>query len=604
MAQSIRLRFLRIGDDRYRIMSLTFSLGDTLGEVLETIVEKHKAWGLGLFYVGDFRPIFYRTDRAFDDIPQSLDELDERDLPLHLNEEVGEHWPDVTQVNEEHVQLLLSLTRTYDVVVSPQQTTQEHVEDELAQLPSTLRQLTAKQRATVEGFLNKPPPSEAAEPFNFRRQQTSDTDEALYNGRPFDLSGLPVQFYHPVFDNFLQYLEATGPISASEYKNMVEFVHESQEIYDQEHPRLKALLPYLDILLNPDITSEPVVGKCGPSGLVKSTQSGVPSFSAIIEIHDEIGTGNCDPSVLVGEAYGTCWSQPESSRIRNLCCCPSLLIAIAGPWICVLGAVYLDRIVIQPLTDYILLGDHPQRDKHLTRLVRLFRAARTSIAELSEYYKTLELPPASASSAHINIGNPARFFPLVREFQGPSGHTVKFQYEGPIDNYEIHGPVFAARTESGERIVVKFAEQYHIEGHRLLASNGLAPKVLFYRGPTYAGGYHLVIMERIGSGSLYDWARSHAGELAPIRQDVEKALKILHEADLVFGDLRAPNVIVSECDSVRPRGMLVDFDWCGREGEVRYPAAMNEKIGWATGAEAGALIMRQHDRDMLERLFQ
>ncbi|QRV79743.1 hypothetical protein RhiJN_07758 [Ceratobasidium sp. AG-Ba] len=385
-------------------------------------------------------------------------------------------------------------------ILSPPQATQRRVEDELAQSPSAFRRLTTKQQATVEGFAKKQPPSKAAQPSNHRRQQTIDADAALYNGRPFGLS---------------------------------------------------------------DIALESTVGKCKPDGLVKSTQSGAPFFSSIIEVKNEIGTGHCDPSIQAGETYGTCWSQPESSRIRESCCCPSLLIAIAGPWMCILGAVYLDRIVVEPLTDYVWLGDHPQKDEYLTRLVRVFRTARASIAELSEYYKALKLPPSSPSSG-----------------------------------------VFAARTESGDQIVVKFAQQYHIEGHRLLASQRLAPKILFYRGPAYAGGYHLVIMERIGSGSLYGWVKSHVGELEPLRQDVEKALKILHEADLVFGDLRAPNVVVSESDAGRPSGMLVDFDWCGREGEVRYPAAMNEEIDWATGAEAGGLITKQHDMEMLDRLFQ
>ncbi len=56
---------------------------------------------------------------------------------------------------------------------------------------------------------------------------------------------------------------------------------------------------------------------------------------------------------------------------------------------------------------------------------------------------------------------------------------------------------------------------------------------------------------------------------------VRKALNLLHENGLVFGDVRDANAVVC-----KGRGFLVDFDWAGREDKDRYPAALNLANGW------------------------
>ena len=45
----------------------------------------------------------------------------------------------------------------------------------------------------------------------------------------------------------------------------------------------------------------------------------------------------------------------------------------------------------------------------------------------------------------------------------------------------------------------------------------------------------------------------------------------------MFGDLRRPNTLVGN-----DAGMLVDFDWCGKSGEARYPPEINRdpSMGW------------------------
>ncbi|KAF9650815.1 hypothetical protein BDM02DRAFT_3092461, partial [Thelephora ganbajun] len=52
---------------------------------------------------------------------------------------------------------------------------------------------------------------------------------------------------------------------------------------------------------------------------------------------------------------------------------------------------------------------------------------------------------------------------------------------------------------------------------------------------------------------------------------VSEVLKVLHANNLMFGDLRSPNILVTDQHHVR----LVDFDWCGKPREGEHPASIN-----------------------------
>jgi tRNA A-37 threonylcarbamoyl transferase component Bud32 len=51
-----------------------------------------------------------------------------------------------------------------------------------------------------------------------------------------------------------------------------------------------------------------------------------------------------------------------------------------------------------------------------------------------------------------------------------------------------------------------------------------------------------------------------------IREQVERAVKVLHDIGLVFADLRKPNIMIAT--NVSPHEVkLVDCDWCGKHEE-------------------------------------
>ena len=78
-----------------------------------------------------------------------------------------------------------------------------------------------------------------------------------------------------------------------------------------------------------------------------------------------------------------------------------------------------------------------------------------------------------------------------------------------------------------------------------------------------------------------------------ILEEVSEALETLRKNDLVFGDLRSPNILLTDQHHVQ----LVGYDWCGKAGEGKYPADINTvDIKWPTGVVPGGFLQFEHDR--------
>ncbi|KAG9118692.1 hypothetical protein FRC07_006668 [Ceratobasidium sp. 392] len=281
----------------------------------------------------------------------------------------------------------------------------------------------------------------------------------------------------------------------------------------------------------------------------------------VVEIVNEVGTGRSDPSVQ--------------------------------------GAVMLERPAIQPLTDYLWVANNPRSQSRFYHLARTFWALSRSITDLKTYYASLQ--PGFSQF---------RFDPHIRQYSS-EGETVDFSYVRSLGEHGSLKTVFQARTESlvgqpAKDIVVKFPETYHSRAHQLLAEAGLAPKLLFdgfsIPGAPKPSGRFMIVMEYVKGRDL-----TEAGEIIPscVRESIEEAISILHRHNIVFGDLRRPNVLaVEDADGHAVKGMLVDFDWCGINGQSRYPAAMNAKeIEWPSGVNRNTIMMLEHDIAVLQALL-
>ena len=312
----------------------------------------------------------------------------------------------------------------------------------------------------------------------------------------------------------------------------------------------------------------------------------------------------------------------QFTRIRNASNCPCILIAIGGPYICILGAIFVDIVIVQPLTGYLLLGGNPLKREAADHIARIFHVVAKAVGKLDAMYMKLkpsEIPvhnrllPSPTYRPGSTFEDQDALSPLNLKFER------RYDYEGRHPQ-EYRRPIFLG-TLRGRDVVIKFCEAYGVQAHKLLADQDppLAPKL--HLAVMVRGGLTMVVMDRIDGqnafsrfGKPYPQDSDSPSEVEDssfneVKVDVKKAIDLLHASNLVFGDLRRPNIMVvrrpgtgdaSDYDG----GMLIDFDWAGPVGQTRYPPVINDsgEIDWAEGVKAGALIEKHHDLVMYQRL--
>ncbi|KAI1783031.1 hypothetical protein LXA43DRAFT_840938, partial [Ganoderma leucocontextum] len=129
-------------------------------------------------------------------------------------------------------------------------------------------------------------------------------------------------------------------------------------------------------------------------------------------------------------------------------------------------------------------------------------------------------------------------------------------------------------------VYIKFVSSYGEEVHKVLSEAGFAP-ALRWCGRV-CGGSIMVVMDEIVDGrTIEDFLeRKETVTMADLKH-LDDALKLLSAKGLVHGDLRPPNVVLQRCkNSGANMAYLIDFDWAGKEGEVRYPSYLNPDVQW------------------------
>jgi hypothetical protein len=168
----------------------------------------------------------------------------------------------------------------------------------------------------------------------------------------------------------------------------------------------------------------------------------------------------------------------------------------------------------------------------------------------------------------------------VRKITGRNSNTdwtVCFQ-ESMILNLEI-------KNEKGSDGADAYMENvgYYVHFH---AERG---------GPTrHCCGYmYMTVMEYVEGEEWY--SLSHSSKYWNVLNQV---IQLYHEAGFVHGDLRAPNIIISN-----QKPVILDFDWAGENGIVRYPRVLNHHdILWPDGVDVNQPIQAEHDIFMLNQL--
>ena len=288
-------------------------------------------------------------------------------------------------------------------------------------------------------------------------------------------------------------------------------------------------------------------------------------------------------------------------------------------------ATYTDGAYYNLLfSERLHLGFHAE--KNVLRLARAFAATRDVLTGLSRSYAAAAAALPAPDIAHLfpsplavpTYTHPVPALTFTRRLSR-LGETVVLAEDETTRQSGIYLAIMARPPGANEdtvmsssvdaladtvEVVVKFTARYHPEAHRLLATEGLAP-VLHACVPV-CGGLFMVVMDRV-HGELA-WEVVNRGELLPydIYKDVQDAIALLHSNNLVFGDLRTPNIMVVPGESgsdARSRGMLIDFDWVGTHGIGRYPASLNDGLpDWAPSSiQRYGIMDKAHDLLMLNK---
>lgn len=111
---------------------------------------------------------------------------------------------------------------------------------------------------------------------------------------------------------------------------------------------------------------------------------------------------------------------------------------------------------------------------------------------------------------------------------------------------------------TNRNIIIKFTTRYNEAAHRLLDNAQLATRLHFCE--QIIGDVYMVVMDRIDGKSV--WQPQQEKKPAPIivSEMAEKPVCLLHDNDVVFGDLQDPNIFVASEGHV----VLVEFDWLGK----------------------------------------
>lgn len=175
-------------------------------------------------------------------------------------------------------------------------------------------------------------------------------------------------------------------------------------------------------------------------------------------------------------------------------------------------------------------------------------------------------------------------------------------------------------------------EPYGKEVHIYLGEKDMAPKYIFAiemdggnlpRGAEVIESHHVMeylsppSTDSAGWISLLELGEKFSSVASSSKEDIKAALddilNVLKKSKFVHGDLRPNNIFISikvtnpeDCIiQSRPHSKpplpylkVIDFDWAGVAGEVKYPPHRNPDVEWP--GKSGGFILADHDKIMID----
>ncbi|KAK2460127.1 hypothetical protein APHAL10511_007806 [Amanita phalloides] len=446
------------------------------------------------------------------------------------------------------------------------------------------------------------PSSVSNSPAMFKSEQEK---YPIYDGRLPNRNGPPIAIYHTAFaqlkDSLRDPNKVVDPQELQRVDDTAKLSLASTPIYKTEKERTSNVYPYICSLLGIQLhenvaTTTDWKKKAESDGLVKQdlddkTFSEKVAIVGHVEAKNELGVeGQCGVQNMLG--LRKFLTNDKYNDIHNTTCCPCIMISITGPYIMFGGAIFADIFVAEAFTDPIYLGGTKEQ---IVTLSRIFAAVAHALDMLKEYYRCLKLNPGPPNMnrlfpqpTYTANGHPQEMPTILRQFN----------YEGrEPDDYQRS--LFEA-TYNDRPVLIKFCDAYHGNAHRIVADAGFAPQLFFCE--RLQGGVMMVIMELVdGRDAFYHFSNKTIP--SDLLDNMKNAITILHNANLVFGDMRQPNILIKE-ENDTLRALLIDFELVGEAGQARYPPFLNDSgdIAWAEGVRPHGLMRKQHDVDMINSL--
>ncbi|TBU41190.1 hypothetical protein BD309DRAFT_868775, partial [Dichomitus squalens] len=444
----------------------------------------------------------------------------------------------------------------------------------------------------VQGLMAQAPsPSEAVIDASGLRRIFCGNAAFVHGGRPAYNYGPPPVLFHSALaklDYHLSHLDEKWDeltIDADFLYDVHRFIDKSLAIYDSEDIRLQELKDIIDSLAGPGGEPQVILFE----GAKPDIMWYHPCLSMIQENNNEFGIGG-DAFVEAVVSYArVVGSNAFTRRRQTLTNHPAVVIGLMGHFIefgsvvSIGGDVYHGRSYSQKL--YLSFHGH----KDVLRLAKAFRAVQLATKSIRDFHTSLATHrPLGVSIEHL--------------FPSPTPLDVRSaMYIATLQVPAASGAVESSSVGTSVEVAVKFTARYGVAAHELLAKQGLAP--ILYACRPVLGDLYMVVMEFVSGKTAWNMIELCEQIPHPVWADVQKAIGALHEKDLVFGDLRLPNIMCVPTESGGMRAKLVDFDWAGIHGKDRYPTTMNAQLkDWAPGMDRYEIMLKDHDRQMLEKL--
>jgi hypothetical protein len=219
----------------------------------------------------------------------------------------------------------------------------------------------------------------------------------------------------------------------------------------------------------------------------------------------------------------------------------------------------------------------------------------------------------SQSQNTISPNQYPRSTPRIYEaFMIENGTKEMLTFQSQLRQHHAKAMLFLATSQGSKfpdpKLVKLTSPRYGTNVHRVLAAKGFAPTL--YGSQELVGAPTAYVMEylpppslgRSGWITLYALRQhdNHIGHQVGIKTALDQILEIMAAEGVVHGDLRSPNFMIKVRDNRPEVGddgkyyiQVIDFDWAGESGKVRYPLYRNSQVTWP--APRDAPILPQHD---------